>query len=465
MALKNNIYVKVGLFYFAFSCLHILLYRVMDITFGINSDPFNFTYTLLSEIKRNLLMGHLPMWFSQIYTGLPLLFVGSYDIRSIIFLPWLNVMDVMVLMASITMFISGVGSFWSLKKIFGYSNQATFIASIFWTFSGIFVGYYYDQVINPVYIWSLIAFASLIEFDKNPKWYFCILLLAVFEQLLTCRFDGIEMTTLTSVVLLFLLVFAPNPTSFINSDKGLLSGMLEWLKKRVMVVLLVGLISVLLLSPILFEQWVLVRNSFRTLITVEPLVYDFSLINFFGLVPFSDEFFKFERGLNLYGHVGIVFFLLAIVGVFAGPRRKQAVYFFVAAFLVSFLMYDVKFFGYTLFDLYRLLPGHGSLRYSQRFIPAVTLFLCVPIMGGWEVIQFRLFKATEKTKLQILTTFMAVFFLVLGVILANQVTQVGWNRASLLLDILLADFIALCLIIGYVRGKKSSSYLLCSLVA
>ena len=134
MALKNNIYVKVGLFYFAFSCLHILLYRVMDITFGINSDPFNFTYTLLSEIKRNLLMGHLPMWFSQIYTGLPLLFVGSYDIRSIIFLPWLNVMDVMVLMASITMFISGVGSFWSLKKIFGYSNQATFIASIFWTF-------------------------------------------------------------------------------------------------------------------------------------------------------------------------------------------------------------------------------------------------------------------------------------------------------------------------------------------
>ena len=432
MPIEKSI-VRVVLFYFVLVIMHFGLFHFFKLSFSMTSDIFNFLYPILSELKRNITGGYLPMWFPGTYTGFPLLFMGSYDIKSLLLLPWFSPMNTIVLHASFYIFFAGVSSFVCLRKLYRFSDSASFLASLFWTLSQIFTSYYYDQTLNSVYIYIPIFLVCLIHFEERPALYFFLMVMGACDQLSTGRFDGIEISVITIAVALLLRQ----------------KMQITWYLRRFLIGFSVFITASLLLFPLIYEQFTIVAESNRRGMTIEPLVNPFSLINFFSLVPKSRELFGFGNGMEIYGYIGPFFILLFVLGVIQGKRRAESVLYLSVAAVVSLFAYDVQFFGYTLFDLYRLLPGHSALRYAQRIYPMYFFLLCVPVMAGWDA----LCGSRPKRNFKILVFALFVFFAgLLGVLFSEHGQKLfDWNMPTLLFCILVSDIIIILALLALPR--------------
>jgi hypothetical protein len=459
--MRKSLFHRVVIFYLGFAILHFGLYRMLGVSFTLNTDSIQFLYPILSVLKRHMAEGRLPFWFSEAYTGFPLFFVGSYDLKSFLLLPWFSALDVIYLHASFYMFFSGATSYLCFKKLFQFSNSASFTASLFWTFSGAMIASYYDQIINIVYIWVPIFLVCLFYFKESRVRSFIILVVGACDEIITGRFDGLEIAALMILIFGVLELFNSQAKSAATTLVGW-RAKLRWSAQRAAIGIAAVGVAALILFPFCREQWSVVHDSFRSGLTIAPHLFPLSIVNFFTLIPNSKEFFNFENGMGNLGYIGPFFAALILIGCVKGPRRKQSLLSFLVAIFVSLFTYDIAVHGTTLFDIYRLLPGHHAMRYALRFVPVYLMLLCVPLMSGWDALFTKSDARTSSRVPLSIVLFFAIFSagFLLSLSSSHAPEFLTWKNSAFQAGALAASLISLIFAIGTLLFEIDKRWLL-----
>lgn len=387
-----------------FGMLHFVSYKLFALSFYFAPDPFTYTYPMLVVMKKALLAGEIPFWNPHIFFGEPLLFSGSYDPKILLLLPWMSVMDAMVLHASLYFIVGGVVFCKFARELFGFSFLPTLVGGFVFILNGYLVCFLYDGPYQSLTLWIPLQILALLRLGSDRRWSIPILSLCMADQISTGRFDSVELAFVG--VLGFGMAYEVAEGKF---------QWRRWLTQTLPLFFASFGLALLLVAPFFVDQMYAIWDSKRFTGVIDVNQYTFSVLNFFNLLPERLGFSPWAIGageVNFIGFLGL--FLLMIALFYRKERRRILIFLGIAALANLFVYRTDAIFGINFYRMfYKSLPGHAGLSTTVRFLPIAYLFLSVVMMDGAEYLTHLLNGPRSKT-LRILGVGLTALILVVG---------------------------------------------------